>query len=1515
MVEGLAMSTNRMFGKSVVRWLRLAVLAFATAGLASVGAMASYTVSGHVYVCGVGTSGITVKATSKNQTTQWATTNTVGLYTFNNLTTGKTYTITCTTAGYTYTPSSQTVSSAATNVNFSAVKLITISGTITACNGLGNSGVTVSTNTGLSATTNASGAYTINNVPGGCSGSPVTYTITPSKSGFTYTPASQPVTVTNVNASGVNFSANAPNISISGTITLCDGSGLSGVTVTADTGQSATTNSSGDYTINALPGSCTGISYTLTPSLSGYTFSPSSLSVSVLTSSVSGKNFAATSTPLPSISGSITTCDGSGISGVTVSTDTGQSAVTGSGGAYIITGLTPCATYTVTPVLSGYTFVPSNQTVVLAMTNQANINFHQTPPSGTISISGTVTNPDGSGLVGVAVSTDQGQLANTGSGGAYTITGLSPCMTYTVTPYKSGYYFSPGSQALRAGSSNVTGISFTAYNIALGGWDPLRQIQKQIIRPNLLIVQDVSGSMTQDINAKDVGIDSTGTSPTAAWGSGQSGCSDPSSPCTTWSYTLTITQTFPSRIATVKNALGNSVSIITPWTPPDVWTTDTSYSYIKGITGTKWTGTITGPTVVHSASTHKYTWTVTFATAQVDPGIPFKAYSTSGGAPTVGGGAVSLAPQDLIGKTANKVNWGLETFSDTTSSLIVPIDSNDTGVVTDIENQMRLYSNGGLNVGGATPTRTALTDAGTNLASVYSSDPKKTCGRTYGVVLVTDGLSNQGNKGVYNNKNWISPCGNCPGESCCDVGSSGYNCPDNYTDFPAGAAENLWNMTAPANIRTWAIGISAEVNRCEMNMDAYMGRTDASSPNGDAGFNTANDPYLPTSTGDMGHYLPNSSGHGDYAYFATTAQALNAAFSTIVAAAASGDYSTAAPVVSSNIAGGSDVAYLASAGYPDWNGHLYAYDVHDPATPALNWDAGDKLTVSKRDITSKPRVIYTWDSSNNIVNIGAYSDVSSLSTLSLPAGFTNRVLDYVKGYDGTLSNVQRSWILGPILDSTAAVLSAPEAWKPGSGLPDHKDFETTYASRHALVVVGSSDGMLHVFDVADGYEVYAILPPDQLANQVLLYNNYMASAGQRVTGEPLDLSSHIYGVASSPRFADVYLTSDSKYHTVLFLTEGRGGKTLAAIDVTHSYPGRNGVSVPGQTSLQNYAKDVNCDIAGAPNYTSLISVIWSQNSSTLSGLGQTWSVPAVGATSSSNFDCILGSGFGGSTSYTPSVLRLNAKDGSVYVNSSLSNASSPLVNNQSYGAGALYNSQDSNPQVYHLQDLGVVSDTNGRIWVVVPSTNQVVKEIDVGATQPIYYTPAVAYYNGKDIYAFSSGNFYEMSSAITGASSTFTPKLYIVVKSPNSTAANPAKDIYSVNLTDIVVNAATNAKLGSHSQVSADPVLFIPSSAGLPVKAFFLVYDPDVGTCVGTSYLIELDTNVVAGADWNKSVTTTSTSLGEGVASGFAFSGGKIIVARSQVGSGHGTVAPQVAGTGPTPLGEAPALSSWIELR
>ncbi len=102
---------------------------------------------------------------------------------------------------------------------FSIIKTFSISGAVT-LNGSGIPGVTVSLSgaSTASTTTDANGNYSFGDVANG------SYTITPSLTGFTFSPSSSSQTVNNTNISGVNFAESGSTI----VVTTLAGSGTAG---------------------------------------------------------------------------------------------------------------------------------------------------------------------------------------------------------------------------------------------------------------------------------------------------------------------------------------------------------------------------------------------------------------------------------------------------------------------------------------------------------------------------------------------------------------------------------------------------------------------------------------------------------------------------------------------------------------------------------------------------------------------------------------------------------------------------------------------------------------------------------------------------------------------------------------------------------------------------------------------------------------------------------------------------------------------------------------------------------------------------------------------------------------------------------------------------------------------------------------------------------------------------------------------------------------------------------------
>ena len=152
------------------------------------------------------------------------------------------------------------------------------------------SGVEVVLNDGASVSavvTDADGAYEFSHLRDGGS-----FTVSASKPHFTLTPASQSFNNLNSNQT-LNFTAtatNAPFFTISGHVTE-NGAALAGVTVTLSGSQSGVriTDNDGNYSFE-VPG---GGNYTVTPSITGFAFTPLNQSFNNLSASQTA-NFAAT---------------------------------------------------------------------------------------------------------------------------------------------------------------------------------------------------------------------------------------------------------------------------------------------------------------------------------------------------------------------------------------------------------------------------------------------------------------------------------------------------------------------------------------------------------------------------------------------------------------------------------------------------------------------------------------------------------------------------------------------------------------------------------------------------------------------------------------------------------------------------------------------------------------------------------------------------------------------------------------------------------------------------------------------------------------------------------------------------------------------------------------------------------------------------------------------------------------------------------------------------------------------
>ena len=242
----------------------------------------AFSISGRVLVGTTALAGATVTLTgSKAAVTS---TDASGNYTFEGLTPGGSYTVTPSKTHYTFNPPRRgftNLSADQVNQNFAAtLKTHSISGFVK-LGGLGLAGVTVRVTSPTPAgfaprtyITTATGAYSFANLPAGR-----TYVVTPTKPNYTFSPAARTYPNLGGNATAASFSAALKTYSISGRVTRAGTTtGLQGVTVTI-TGtnpagfapRTVLTTSTGHYTFTGLPG---GATYTVRPTLVGYSFTP-----------------------------------------------------------------------------------------------------------------------------------------------------------------------------------------------------------------------------------------------------------------------------------------------------------------------------------------------------------------------------------------------------------------------------------------------------------------------------------------------------------------------------------------------------------------------------------------------------------------------------------------------------------------------------------------------------------------------------------------------------------------------------------------------------------------------------------------------------------------------------------------------------------------------------------------------------------------------------------------------------------------------------------------------------------------------------------------------------------------------------------------------------------------------------------------------------------------------------------------------------------------------------------------
>jgi len=325
--------------------------------------VATYVVSGTV--TGDVAEGVTVTLSwSATGYLEMTTTDAAGRFAFPGVVDGP-YILQPEKTGYVFSPNSRgpvVSGSDVTGQDFVASALHIVSGTVS---GVVAEGVTVTLSSSVTGllqvtSTDSTGHFGFAGVVDG------TYTVKPIKSGYVLSPTTVAVTVSGSDVPGVDFIAAFPRYSISGTV-LGAAADVQGVTVSLTAGTSVVATTTTDVTGHfAFTGLLDG-AYTVTPTKTGYLFSPVSQVVTVAGADVTAQTIFPTA--VYSISGTVS---GATLEGVTVSVlssfampapSAPAMTSTDAAGSYRVT--VPRGSYTVIAAKAGYRFSPAARSVAL----------------------------------------------------------------------------------------------------------------------------------------------------------------------------------------------------------------------------------------------------------------------------------------------------------------------------------------------------------------------------------------------------------------------------------------------------------------------------------------------------------------------------------------------------------------------------------------------------------------------------------------------------------------------------------------------------------------------------------------------------------------------------------------------------------------------------------------------------------------------------------------------------------------------------------------------------------------------------------------------------------------------------------------------------------------------------------------------------------------------------------------------------------------------------------------------
>jgi len=395
---------------------------------------------------GAGMAGVKVAlGGSQNVTTE---TDADGRYQFSNLPTSGVYTVIPSRRHYTLSPVSYEIVTPAADQIFNSAAIFNhhaIGGRVAdgAGNALADVTVTLSGSQSMTATTAADGEYLFEDLPAGGN-----YTVTPRKTSYAFSPANRTLNDLDADQSQ-NFAGTFVTYTIAGILVGVNNNPIPGATFTLSGSQNRTTtsDSGGEFSFSGVPSEG---NYTVTPTLIGFSFNPSSRTYNALAANQYHAYVATFTTH--SISGRVTHSGGTALSGALVTLSGNTSATTtDANGNYNFPSLARGGDYTLTVSKTHYTFSQPSRTFNNLTSNQT-ADFASTLNVHSISGRVTVGQTSLSGVI-VTLSGSQSATATTDVNGNYSFTVFAGG-SYTVVPTKTTYLFSPATMTFNDLSGN-----------------------------------------------------------------------------------------------------------------------------------------------------------------------------------------------------------------------------------------------------------------------------------------------------------------------------------------------------------------------------------------------------------------------------------------------------------------------------------------------------------------------------------------------------------------------------------------------------------------------------------------------------------------------------------------------------------------------------------------------------------------------------------------------------------------------------------------------------------------------------------------------------------------------------------------------------------------------------------------------------------------------------------------------------------------------------------------------------